>query len=74
MGSRIIRIARQVKHIWDELDYAQRRLFEIRTGIPCTSHGERGCARAEVVELEGVLALRHPEDTPALDPSLQDAA
>ena len=29
----IKRFLKRVKAIWSELDYAQRRLFEIRTGI-----------------------------------------
>jgi hypothetical protein len=29
----IRRIAFRIKAVWDELGYAQRRLFEIRTGI-----------------------------------------
>jgi len=29
-------IMRRLKRVWAELDYAQRRLFEIRTGVPLT--------------------------------------
>jgi hypothetical protein len=28
---------KRVRRVWAELDYAQRRLFEIRTGIPVMS-------------------------------------
>jgi hypothetical protein len=28
---------KRVRRVWAELDYAQRRLFEIRTGIPVIS-------------------------------------
>jgi hypothetical protein len=31
--SRIARIARSVRRTWNELDYAQRRMFEIQTGL-----------------------------------------
>lgn len=32
--SLITRTIHRVKAIWSEMDYAQRRMFEIRTGIP----------------------------------------
>jgi hypothetical protein len=31
----------RAKAIWKELDYAQRRLFEIQTGIPVLEREER---------------------------------
>jgi hypothetical protein len=34
--SRIKRAARRAKRLWAELDYAQRRVFEMRTGVPLT--------------------------------------
>ena len=34
--SRIKRAARRAKRLWSELDYAQRRVFEMRTGVPLT--------------------------------------
>jgi len=34
--SRASRIAHTVTKVWTELDYAQRRLFEIRTGAELT--------------------------------------
>jgi hypothetical protein len=30
------RLVRRLKRVWKELDYAQRRLFEIQTGVPVT--------------------------------------
>jgi hypothetical protein len=33
MKNAIIRIARLVKDVWEELEYADRRMLEIRTGI-----------------------------------------
>ena len=32
--ARVSEIAGRVKEIWGELDYAQARLLEIRTGVP----------------------------------------
>lgn len=46
---------RRVRRIWGELDYAQRRLFEIRTGIALTPKAG-GEARVQVRELEAMLA------------------
>jgi len=34
--SRTSRFARRVAQIWGELDYAQRRLLEIQTGVKLT--------------------------------------
>ena len=31
----------RVRQIWSELDYAQRRLFEIRTGVPVVDRDQR---------------------------------
>jgi hypothetical protein len=28
--------AARLRRVWSELDYAQRRMFEIRTGVPVT--------------------------------------
>lgn len=33
-GSRFRRTIYRIKRIWSELGYAQRRLLEIRTGVP----------------------------------------
>jgi BMFP domain-containing protein YqiC len=74
MSSRVTRIARQVKHVWDELDYAQRRMFEVRTGIPVTPEGERALARAEITKLEAVLATEDSENRSVPERSLQHAA
>jgi hypothetical protein len=32
--SRVRRAIERIKELWSELDYAQRRLLEIRTGVP----------------------------------------
>jgi hypothetical protein len=42
---RTARAARRVKRVWAELDYAQRRLLEIRTGVPFTSGENRRRSR-----------------------------
>jgi hypothetical protein len=31
----------RVRHVWAEMDYAQRRLFEIRTGVPVSGRDQR---------------------------------
>jgi hypothetical protein len=43
----------RVKQAWTEMDHAQRRLFEIRTGIPTTGHA----GRATLDELEALYKL-----------------
>jgi hypothetical protein len=48
---------KRVRRVWAELDYAQQRLFEIRTGVPVTG---RSRAAASPAELEALHALeRH---------------
>lgn len=45
-NSRLGRIAGRVKEIWAELDYAQARMLEIRTGVPgLTRRGRPRSAR-----------------------------
>ncbi len=39
---------RSFKNVWNELDYAQRRLLEIRTGVPVT--GTRRSRRSSTVQ------------------------
>jgi hypothetical protein len=48
------RIIGWVRDAWVELEYAQRRLFELRTGIP--SGATRRC-RVRIDELEAWYAL-----------------
>ena len=47
MWSRASHTIRRIKQSWAEMDYAQRRLFEVRTGIPVTPEATRAQARAE---------------------------
>jgi hypothetical protein len=34
-------ITTRVRRVWNELDYAQRRMFEARTGVPVTDPSPR---------------------------------
>jgi hypothetical protein len=52
--SRLRRIFSHVSQTWAELDYAQRRLLEIRTGIPNLTPPRRH----SVSELEALYALK----------------
>ena len=40
----------RVRRVWAELDYAQRRLFEIRTGVPVLARSR------QIDELEALYA------------------
>lgn len=42
MTQKKISLFSRVHEIWTELDYAQRRLFELRTGVPVTVRAHRG--------------------------------
>ena len=54
-ASQIKRLARRFRQVWSELDYAQRRAFEIRTGVPVRpTQGPRISRTIE--ELERLLA------------------
>src|ERR1700733_10217775 len=61
MWSRASHTIRRISKTWAELDYAQRRLLEIQTGIPMTPERERTHARVESHELEVLFAREHPE-------------
>jgi hypothetical protein len=54
------RIMTWLRDTWAEMDYAQRRLVELRTGIPALGIARE---RADIDELEAVYALppREPE-------------
>jgi hypothetical protein len=54
-GSRVSQIISRIGQVWAELDYAQRRLFEIRTGIPARD-GDRPRISRSVEELERLYA------------------
>jgi hypothetical protein len=42
----------RLRHIWNELDYSQRRLFEIRTGVPVTRPSRRPRDEHQIAKLE----------------------
>jgi len=49
------RIVKRVNRLRSELGYAQRRMFEIRTGVPVRTHEPRKISRS-VDELERLYA------------------
>ena len=53
---RVKRMIAGARHAWAEMDYAQRRMFELRTGIslPPARHGR---ARPRIEDLEALYAL-----------------
>ncbi len=50
--SHISHVIGRIKSAWSEMDYAQRRMFEIRTGIPVEGPQPRRRPRPTVDELE----------------------
>ena len=56
--SRLRRAGHRIKVIWSEMDYAQRRLFEIRTGIDVDRRGKR--SQAELDALYAVPPSKRP--------------
>ena len=53
--SRIRRTFGRIKETWDELNYANRRMLEMRTGIPVTREGPR--IRARFDDMEPLFAV-----------------
>ena len=51
---RAYRLIGRIRHTWAELDYAQRRLLEIRTGIPSLAQPERARLRGSTGKLEAL--------------------
>jgi BMFP domain-containing protein YqiC len=45
------------ERIWNELDYAQRRAFELTSGVPLVKPEQRKRLRGSVEELEALYAL-----------------
>ncbi len=60
--SRVKQVIGRVQATWSQLDYAQRRLFEIRTGVPVVNR-EDG-PRAGIDELEALFALEPNDPRP----------
>lgn len=52
--SRVSRAIGGVKRIWGELNYADRRMLELRTGIPFTAATERAEALRLIDKLEAL--------------------
>ena len=51
-AARISRKIARLKRLWADLDYAQRRLLEIQTGVPFTTPEERRRSILRVRQLE----------------------
>jgi hypothetical protein len=65
MPPRVGRIIERVRRSWTEIEYAQRRMFELKTGIvlPATRR------RTHIEELEALYALEAREpDGGCVDP------
>jgi hypothetical protein len=45
----------RLRRAWDEADYAQKRLLEIKSGVILTPEGERRRARLEIDYLNSLL-------------------
>ncbi len=59
----ITAMPRRIKRLWAEIDYAQRRSFELQTGIPLTGSREPSPAqRRQIAELEAAYTLPRAVD------------
>ena len=67
VAARARRLIARMRRSWAEMDYAQRRMFELRTGISLLETPQRARARPQIEELEAVYALvaRDPGDMAA---------
>ena len=61
---RLRTLVRRVRAVAQELDYAQRRLLEIRTGYVFTPEERDRRSRAEIRRLEHLLDAEPPERRP----------
>jgi hypothetical protein len=52
MARRLTTLKHRIRRTWAEMDYAQRRSFEIRTGQPAAHSVERARDKALIAELE----------------------
>ncbi|HEX3690976.1 MAG TPA: hypothetical protein VHV28_14845 [Solirubrobacteraceae bacterium] len=52
MARRFTTLRNRIRRSLAEMDYAQRRIFEIRTGVPVTESIERARDKAMIAELE----------------------
>ena len=60
----IRKTVKRLRSAWTEMDYAQRRLFEIRTGVQATSPKARQRPVTSTEELEALYA-REEQDLAA---------
>jgi hypothetical protein len=60
MISRVRQMASTVRRVWRELDYAQRRLFELQTQLPDERLGGRALAEVRALESLWALPAREP--------------
>lgn len=62
---RVVRAITGLKELWQELDYAQRRSLELRTGLSFDKPDRDASTRAEIHELESLYDLPAHDATPA---------
>ena len=55
------RVISSAKRIWDEMDYAQRRSFELKTGVPVLKSAQRRRLTGSVEELEALYGFKSLE-------------
>lgn len=58
--SHISQVIGRLKAVWSEMDYAQRRLFEIRTGVAVDDVLHERRARRTAKELEAAYSSDEP--------------
>jgi hypothetical protein len=61
-ASRATQTIGRVKELWEEFDYAQRRMLEIRMGVPML-RSERPKTAASIDELEALYEYEDPRLT-----------
>ena len=52
MARRLTTLRRRIRRSFAEMDYAQRRALEIKTGVPLTNSLDRARDKAMLAELE----------------------
>jgi hypothetical protein len=67
LTSRASRMIARLRRSWAEMDDAQRRMFELRTGLSVRQTPGRAHARLQIEELEALYALEadEPDDIDA---------
>lgn len=54
-NSRISSLISNFRRTWSELDYAERRLFELQTGISATGHPQQPSIARKTNDLEALF-------------------